>query len=179
MLCLSVRDEDTESFELIYKKYHQDVYKRILNILHNEEDTKDVMQETWTRVIGHIGKFRGKDEDSVRAYLLRIAHNQAISFLRVRKREIARTCDLESVELADDGSLFAACESGGVETVLECFEKLTEAQRDVLTLYYLHQHSLKEIALLLDMSESAVASRWTRGRKKLIDLLKRRGYRES
>ncbi|MBQ9747330.1 MAG: sigma-70 family RNA polymerase sigma factor [Clostridia bacterium] len=180
MLCFSVDETETERACLarLYDRYHRDIYKRILNILGNEEDTKDVMQETWTAVALHVGKFLGREDESVRAYLLRVARNQAITFLRARKRERTMTCTLEDVEISDDGALMAICESGGVSEVLMCFEMLNEAQRDVLNLYYLHRHSLREIAVLLGLSEQAVASRFTRGRKKLIELLKRRGYHE-
>ncbi len=179
--CLSMLDTEPERlcFEQIYDKYHLDIYKRIRNLLRDEEDAKDVMQETWVRVIDHISKFQGKDEDAVRAYLMRIARNQAISHLRTKQKELSMTCELDGAELSDDGDLFSACESGGVAAVLECLGRLSEAQRDVLNLYYLHHHSLKEIAILLDMSESAVMSRWNRGRKKLIELLRRRGYHGS
>lgn len=174
---LTMLDEDIDklNFERIYRKYHLDIYKRIRNILPNEEDAKDAMQDTWVKVIDHIEKFREKEDDSTKAYIMRIARNQSISILRMKQKEAKTLCDIDEVEIADDEELFAACESNGVSVVLECFKMLTEIQRDVLNLYYIHHHSLKEIAKLMNLSEVTVAGRWARGRARLIELLEQRG----
>jgi len=178
LYALSYLDNDTDktNFENIFRKYHQDIYKRIYFILKNKEDTDDAMQNTWICIFTHIEKFRNKDDIAMRAYILRIAKYQAISFLREKRKTEKNICNIDSVENVDNSELFDLCEIEGVSAVLECIKMLSEEQRDVLNLYYLHHHSLKEISKLLNLSESAVASRWTRGRKKLISLLERRGY---
>lgn len=175
---LSCLDDDIDkmNFENIFYKYHQDIYRRIYPILRNTEDTEDAMQNTWICIFTHIEKFRNKDDGAIQAYILRIARNQAISFLREKKKTERTISNTELTESVDHSELFDLCEAEGVSAVLECIKMLSEEQRDVLNLYYFHHHSLKEIAKLLNLSEVAVASRWTRGRRKLIELLERRGY---
>ncbi len=173
MLYLTMLDEDSDrsNFEYLYRLYDFDIKKRIQGILSNEKDTEDALQETWMQIFKHIRKFRHKSDMAARAYIMRVARNQAISVLRAKQKECAAECDIEEVGDLDDTPLFHLCEQEGVETVLSAIKELSEAQRDVLILYYLHQHSLKEIAALLHISEVAAASRWTRGRQNLIRLL--------
>lgn len=83
-------------------------------------------------------------------------------------------CDINEIEVVDDEELFSACESNGVSAVLDCFKMLTESQRDVLNLYYVHHYSLKEISKLMNISEVTITGRWARGRAKLIEILQRR-----
>lgn len=174
VLCLAMLDEeiDKRNFEQIYRKYHLDIYKRIYHIMQNEADSKDAMQETWIKIVDHIEKFRDKDDDSIKAYIMRIARNQAISILRAKQKEAKILCNIHDIEIVDDEELFSACESNGVSVVLDCFKKLTEAQRDILNLYYFHHYSLNEISKLINVSEVTVTGRWARGREKLIKMLK-------
>lgn len=176
VLYLTMLDEevDKKKFERIYRKYHLDIYKRIRNILPNEADAKDAMQDTWIKFIDNIEKFRDKDDDSIKAYIMRIARNQSISILRIKQKEAKILCDINEIELVDDEELFSACELNGVAAVLECFKMLTESQRDVLNLYYVHHYSLKEISKLMNISEVTITGRWARGRAKLIEILQRR-----
>ena len=48
--------------------------------------------------------------------------------------------------------------------------------RDVLSLYFFYHHSIPEIAKLLHIKPATANSRFTRGRKKLIDMLERKGF---
>ena len=179
-LYLSMIDErnDQFSFEEIYQKFHKDILRRVGGILHKQEDRKDAMQETWLSVLKNIKKLQGKDELSIKAYIMRIARNQAITILRKKRKEELMLESVDFLELADDTALFDICESEGVSNVLRCIKMLSEAQRDVLIMYYFHHHTLKEIAALMGISETAVASRWTRGRAKLMELLLKEGYHE-
>ena len=81
-LYLSMIDErnDQFSFEEIYQKFHKDILRRVGGILHKQEDRKDAMQETWLSVLKNIKKLQGKDELSIKAYIMRIARNQASDF---------------------------------------------------------------------------------------------------
>ena len=89
MLYLSMlgAEDDKRDFERIYEKYREDIFRRVYNILRNEEDAKDTMQETWIRVMKSMNVLRGKEEPIVRTYIMTIARNQSISVLRKRKKE--------------------------------------------------------------------------------------------
>lgn len=174
---LSMLDEDADrqNFERIYVKYHDDILRRTYRILKNNEDVKDVMQDTWLSVLKSMPLFRDKDEGAIKAYIMSIARNQSISILRKKRKEADLFSDIESVELIDDADLFEICEIEGVSRVMECINMLSETQKDIIIMYYLYHRSLKEIAELFNISEVVAKSRWNHGRERLTKLLTRRG----
>ena len=179
-LYLSYPDEelDKQDFEKIYRKYHDDIYRRSYHMLRDVEDVNEAMQETWMGVLQKLPVLRGRDEVFVKSYVMSIARNQSIAVLRRKKKDSVVLSDTELVEsekLVDDEDLFAVCEEEGISRVLECINMLSNSQREVIMMYYLHHRSIKEIAALFNISESVAESRWNHGRERLRELLIRRG----
>lgn len=179
-LYLSYPDEelDKQDFEKIYRKYHDDIYRRSYHMLRDVEDVNEAMQETWMGVLQKLPVLRGRDEVFVKSYIMSIARNQSIAVLRRKKKDSVVLSDTELVEsekLVDDEDLFAVCEEEGISRVLECINMLSNSQREVIMMYYLHHRSIKEIAALFNISESVAESRWNHGRERLRELLIRRG----
>ena len=179
-LYLSYPDEelDKQDFEKIYRKYHDDIYRRSYHMLRDVEDVNEAMQETWMGVLQKLPVLRGRDEVFVKSYIMSIARNQSIAVLRRKKKDSVVFSDTELVEsekLVDDEDLFAVCEEEGISRVLECINMLSNSQREVIMMYYLHHRSIKEIAVLFNISESVAESRWNHGRERLKELLIRRG----
>ncbi len=177
LLYLSMIDGEDEraEFERLYRQYADGVFRRALAVLKNQHDAEDAMQETWIRVAKNMSVLRGKEERTVCAYIMKIACNQSITLYRqrVRREETLMETDTEPVS---DGELFGICEKLEIEEIRACFAALPACYRDVLSLYFFYHHTIAEIAYLLDMKTATVNSRLTRGRKRLIELLERRGY---
>ncbi|MBQ3489432.1 MAG: RNA polymerase sigma factor [Clostridia bacterium] len=170
--------EQWKYFETVYRKYYIDVYKYVRSLCHDTDIQQDAMQETWLCVIDYIDQLEGKEEYVIKSFILRTADYRVKKLIARKQKDRAYLLDdPEELEtLADDRDLFAECESQGVQEVIKCIQMLTKEQRDVLNLYYLHHLSLKEIANVLNLSEKAVSSRLYRGRERLIQLLKERGF---
>ena len=165
-------------FERIYLRYEDIVFRKILHVIRNREDTEDVMQETWIRVAKNIEVLRDKDDAVVFSYIMKIATNQAMTFFRKQNTSEISLTEEELDEAASDDSLFTACDRVGIDEIAACFAELPKIYRDVLSLYFFHEHNTDEIAELLNMNVSTVSSRLVRGRKKLILLLERRGIHD-
>ena len=177
LIFLSMIDSEQEQseFERIYRRYEETVFRKTLAVLHNQQDTEDVMQEVWIKVARNISFFRGKNDAVVFSYIMKIATNQTMSFFRKqRKNEITFT-EEDLDEVVCDDTLFHACEHAQIDEIVACFAALPEIYRDVLSLYFFHHHNTEEIAKLLGMKAATVGSRLNRGRKKLIEILERRG----
>lgn len=169
-------EHDQMLFEQLYRKYEKDVFRRICRFLKNREDAEDAMQNTWLVITKNIGFYRGLSDASIRAYILRIARNQAVSLYRRKRREEDMSCDVELTDISDDGALIRACEENEIDTIVRCIDALDEKYSDVLNLFYLHHHSAGEIARLLGLNEHTVRSRIARGKEKLTALLRRELY---
>jgi RNA polymerase sigma-70 factor (ECF subfamily) len=171
-----IEDEsDKKFFERIYTQFSDDIFRRIYGILRNMQDTEDAVQDTWQKLYVHLTKLRAMDENILRAYIMNSAKNHAISILRRRKKEEAVLSGKEIGDVADDvadSEFFASCDGLDENFIISSIEKLGEKYGDVLTYYYVHGHSIKEIAKLMDISAGTVGSRLSRGRAKLYEIIK-------
>ena len=172
------KEDDHKLFETIYTKYEDDIFRKIYKILKNQRDTEDVAQETWLYILEHIDIFQGKSDRSIKAYIFSVAKNKAIDLIRNKRREEMILCKFDDTDVADESEMFELCAEQSDESVLNAIIELGEPYSSVLTYYYLHGHTLKEISKIMKLKESTVGSRLTRGRKKLILLLKRSDLHE-
>ena len=183
MFYLAIIEEkaDRLPFIKLYTLYSHDIYKRVYRILGNKEDTEDVTQNVWTIVSQNMAFYRDKDGETARAYIIGIAKNQAYTFLRKKKKEVHMLCDMDTLgdsNKFDEMMMFNICDDSTEKEIIKCIEELGEPYSDVLIYYYVHEHTLKQIAQIMGEKESTVGSRLTRGRKKLIQLLVGRGYHD-
>lgn len=182
-LCFTLIDDEYDkiNFKKIYNQYADDVFKRIYKLVKNQQDAEDIMQETWFAVAGNMEFYREKDDDSIRAYILRIAKYRSITFYHEKEKEKKRQYDAELEDLADgndENLLFNLCAKMDVAVICECIDSLDEIYSDVLNYFYLHDHSVKEISKLLKLKEVTVRARINRGRIKLLQMLEGRNLND-
>ncbi len=176
LIFLSAIDVDGEKteFERLYDQYADDIFRKTLYILKNQQDTEDVVQETWFKVAKNMDKLKDKDDRIVLAYIMKIAYHQAISQLR-EKNDTDEPLTETDAQTEED-ALFLLCERADMQDIIACFSALPAHYRDVLSLYFFYHHSIPEIAKLLHIKTATANSRFTRGRKKLIAMLERKGF---
>ncbi len=177
MLCLSlIEDEsDQEIFERIYHRYADDIFKRVYHLLKNQQDTEDAMQNTWLAIAENIDFYRTKDGNAIKSYILRVAEYQAKALYRKNKKEKYIRSDTDLVNLSDQDStediLFQLCNQSEVSFICKCIASLPREYSDVMSFFYFHDHTIKEISKKLNLSETAVSTRLYRGRIKLLKML--------
>jgi RNA polymerase sigma-70 factor (ECF subfamily) len=74
---------DAEAFEQLVRSYDQSVLRMALNLLHSQEDARDVYQEAFLRVYRKLPQFRF--DCSFSTWLYRIVANLCLDQLRKRK----------------------------------------------------------------------------------------------
>src|SRR5690349_16823123 len=79
------RAGDPEAIEEVVRRWERKVFYYVRRLLPHEEDAWDVLQLTWVRVIGGIGKVR--DPDALVPWIYRVARNTAATH---RKSLLAR-----------------------------------------------------------------------------------------
>jgi len=171
-------ESDRSEFERIYRTHGEKIFRKTLYIIRNQQDTEDVMQEVWIKVAKNISVLQNKDDAVIFSYIMTIANNQAMSFFRKKNKVEISLTEEEIDGITCDETLFYACDSVGIDEITACFAELPKIYRDVLSLHIFYQHTTEQIAGLLDLNASTVGSRLSRGRKKLIKLLERRGIHE-
>lgn len=148
------------------------VYRLARSIVNDPGLADDVTQETFIKVWKHVGDYRG--DGSVRGWILKIAHREAIAALR-RSRDAATDPD-HLVHPADPIPVSRVVEGriafDGFRTALESLDELSRA---VLVLRELEGLPYDEIAETLDVPIPTVKTRLLRARRHVAVEL--RGWR--
>jgi RNA polymerase sigma-70 factor, ECF subfamily len=88
-----LRAGDEAAFAWLVHRYSGKVYTIGLSMLRNEQDARDVLQETFLNVHRRIDTFRG--EASLGSWIGRIATNNALMKLRTRRRKPETSLDVK------------------------------------------------------------------------------------
>lgn len=136
-------------------KYGDMLYRLCFVMLRNTADAEDAVQETFIAYTTKSPVFRDKEHE--KAWLLKVASNKCRDILRFRNRhQLTELSELEAVVQDDESS-----------HILEALMELPEKFRLVLTLYYIDEYKVKEIAEIIRKTPSAVKMRLQKGRKLL------------
>lgn len=139
-------------------------------------DAQDVAQDTFIQLLKSTKTFT--DDQHLRAWLLRVAHNRCLDLRRQAWRQ--------RVELADDiEAIGTICtEDPAIEELFEhpiwtAMRQLPDKLRVALHLHYVENYSTEEIAQIVGCMPAAARARLHRGRKKLRDELVRMNLEQS
>lgn len=133
-------------------------------------DGEDVVQDTLARAFVALQNL--ETAPPMRAWLFRIAHNRALDLLRSRTLRATEPLDA-AVEVADieaPDPLEMLMRQEAVRTAISRFAELSTVQRSVVILKDVLDHSLEEIAELLDATVNAVKAHLARGRARLKEI---------
>lgn len=136
------------------------MYRVAKSLLYNDADCADAIQEAIVKAFSKLHTLR---EDSyARTWLIRILMNECYTVMRREKKVIS----LEDYQMEDQ-----AAEKEDYSELYEAIFKLPEQVRLCVTLYYMEGYSVKEVAKLLDTTESAVKNRLLKARAALKESL--------
>lgn len=86
-----LKRRDEYAFNLLVKKYKDQVYSLAFSMLRNAEEAKDLSQEVFISVFKSIDQFR--EESSLQTWIFRIATNHCINLIRYKKRRFYQQHD--------------------------------------------------------------------------------------
>jgi RNA polymerase sigma-70 factor, ECF subfamily len=170
LLLLRVQARDDGAFRELVTHYERRLLYYIHRVLGNEADRSDVLQEIWIRVFLKIHTVRVPS--AFRVWLYKIAHDVAVSHLRKLRRQEAVTLRSEDVAEVPESSdwneleLLERAEQAHVALGL-----LSLAHREVLTLRFLEELELSEIAEIVGCSVGTVKSRLHYAKSEMRKLL--------
>jgi RNA polymerase sigma-70 factor (ECF subfamily) len=160
---------DTAAFELIVEEYKRLVYSTAFRIVKNREDAEEIAQDALVKAFRSLKNFGWNASFS--SWLYRIVYNTALTHLR--KKNIA-AYSLESYEEKEETLPEESSREWELLHRLDrekyinlAINRLSAEDGLVLTLYYIAENSLPEIAQITGWGLSAVKVRVYRARKRL------------
>jgi RNA polymerase sigma-70 factor (ECF subfamily) len=161
------RQGDKAAYAVLVKRHYRHVFALCLGVLGNVHDAEDIAQEAMLRGLVKIKKL-GKGEH-FEAWILQIAKNLCIDFLRKRKHV---------KPLANEHSMQAGQKSQENHELEQAVRRLPQELRLRLTMYYFDGKNAKTIAERLNISHSGACQRIRAGRQELHKLLTERSRNE-
>ena len=156
--------------ERLYDAHAQPLYAFLLNFTRDENDTRDLLQEIFVKLVREKNLLRGVRDE--RAFLIRLAHNAAIDLIR-RRGTREKTKEHFAAETI---SVFAPAENPDEKIFRDEFSlalgELPEEQRAVVHLKLWGELTFEQIAAALDISPNTAASRYRYGLDKLRERLR-------
>lgn len=157
----------------LYRLYSKAMLNVAFRIVGDIAEAEDVLQEAFLHAFNKMHDFR--QETTFGLWLKQIVVSRSINILRKRKMEFADLDDegIENIpdEVADDDdeTLYK------VAVVKEAMKELPEGYRVVLSLYLLEGYDHEEIGQILNITENTSRTQFLRAKRKLSEILKRKG----
>lgn len=171
-LMTRVREHDAHAFDVLSTRYRECIYRHVLATIHDSSIAEDIVQEVFLRLWLHADQWHGSG--TFKAWLFRIATNQALNYLRMLQRRRQQPLEISDDPLnEDDESSIPAWmvdhAQPGPEIILEQDERSRLAQqlvnelpaekREVLRLAHDLGMETRQIAEKLGIPEGTVKSR--------------------
>src|ERR1700744_1313590 len=159
---------DELSFENVVNAYYEPLYRFALSLARSEADAGDLVQQTFYRWATKGGQLR--DRSKVKSWLFTTLHRE---FLGQRRHEdkfpkVEIVTDEGHELVAQSPALDQQLDGASVMTALQQVEKTYSAP---LALFYLEEHSYRDIAEILEIPIGTVMSRISRGKQLLREII--------
>ena len=162
------RDEDQTRFTRLYQRNQRQLHRLAARFLGPGPRAEDIVHDTFIKLIQNYSQLRSRSDGQLERWMMAVARNASLDVLRKEGRET----ELE----AQAWEPAVPADQGEFEALVALIRSMPEDYRRVLELRFLAEWSLADIAGELGLTEGAVKSRIFRGRKLLIDALRREGY---
>jgi RNA polymerase sigma factor (sigma-70 family) len=154
LLVVRYQRGDRAAFEGIVKLWEPSLFYYLRRLAPSEADAWELLQETWLKLFRSLGTLR--DPQALPAFLYTTARRTALSLLRKRGLQLTEN---GTIEVHDEKSASDITDFDNAERVHHALDQLPLLQREALTLYFLEDLSLDEMATLLDVPVGTVKSR--------------------
>jgi RNA polymerase sigma-70 factor (ECF subfamily) len=165
------------AFERLVREYQGLCWHIIQRMVRNPEDARELCQDTFLRVHQCLHQYRG--ESALKSWIGRVAWTIALRHLEHKRIPLIDNADKDDRSLLEnigDGfDLEAACaDEETMRHLHEAIESLPPLPRMLLTLYYLDETSIPDIARITGMASGTIKSHLFRSRLRLRGALESR-----
>src|SRR5882762_8067156 len=164
------RAGDTAAWDTLFRRYQLPLYVYVFELVHQEQTSLDIVQESFINAARHIGSLR--EDAKFGSWLFGIAHQKCIQRWRKQARDEELRDELSAAppEFEDDPSEFLIRQEQEAD-FMKLLNQLPLPQRSVLLLHFVEDFSLEEIAEISGAQLGTVKSRLHYAKKALRKLI--------
>lgn len=169
---LSEDASEKNKLEQIYEKYKNRMFVSACRILGDIHNAEDVVHDTFIAISRNLDKIGDIDSVSTASYVIKAAKNTALNYKKKSLNEIPSVISDDEIA-SDENTLDNLCTKENYKKIVKAIMSLDEKYRDVLSLYYLNELTVSQIADLLCRKDNTVKQQLARGRRKLINIIEK------
>lgn len=168
---LHLKTRKQKYFDLLYKRYAGKIYSKCISLLKDEAKAKDATQEIFMKIFLNLAKFNERSKFSTWVYS--ITYNFCIDYLRRKKKEKFLFSDEmdnppDVVDDVPDNELMEI----EVKRLKIVLDKLPSGDKAILLMKYQDELQIKDIAAVLEKTESAIKMKIKRAKHKAQKIYK-------
>jgi RNA polymerase sigma-70 factor (ECF subfamily) len=170
LLVTRCRQRDVAAWDELVQRWSDRLFYYLRRLIDDEQEATNTLQEVWLSAIRGINSL--KDGSRLAPWLYTIARRTAMNHYRQRYANLEEAASELVANERDDGP-DQEDELENVELVHYGLGQLGLVEREVLTLFFLEDLTLKEIARLLDVPTGTIKSRLFKARRDLRRVIER------
>ena len=169
-----LRKQSPKAQQQMLDRYGRDVFAQVARLVPGIENAEEVYQDVFVKVFKNINRY-DEGKSALRTWILRIAYNEAISFLRHQRPTMVyiedREGEADSLSETEVEETLGHANAETVQIIRAALKHLPPDERAIITMFYYEEMSLKEIAYVTESIPTTVASKLSRTRKKLCRII--------
>ncbi len=170
------RKQDPEAFAKLYDLYVRRIYSFVFFKVANKEEAEDITSEVFLKAWRYINE--KKEIESFSGLLYKLARNSVIDLYRTKssqKKTVSTDeileSEMEDVEVYVENFEKQIGDKIEVEKIITALQKLKQEYRELVTLRYVDELQISEIAEITGKGQVAIRVTLHRGLKKLKEIL--------
>jgi RNA polymerase sigma-70 factor (ECF subfamily) len=164
------RAGEPAAWDVLFRRYQLPLYVYVFELVHNEQTSLDVVQETFIAAARHIGGLR--DDAKFGSWLFGIAHQKCIQHWRKHSsKEVLFDEASESPDEFENSPVDLLIRREQEAEFMNLLNQLPLPQRSVLLLHFVEDFSLEEISRITETQLGTVKSRLHYAKRALRKLL--------
>lgn len=165
-----LQEGDKTAAREFYTRYGGSLAGVCVRYIADEEDVKDVIQNALVHIFSHITEFKYRGSGSLEAWVVRIAVNESLKFLRTKVQHELLQPDYDVIDDSEDDPPVRDIPPDILRKMLN---RLPTGYRTVLNLYVFEGKSHQEIASLLGIKKDSSASQLLRAKSMLAQMIRK------
>lgn len=170
LLAIRCQLGEPQAFDELIQRWNDPIWRYLRRVAGRDDDAREMAQDVWLRVVRGISRLR--DGAKLRPWLFGVARRVAMDRLRAQYAT-PQTADVAAVDPPADE--IAGTLHEDLAAMEDALQRLPLVEREVLTLFYLQELSLNDVAEVLGVPVGTVKSRLFRARRMLRDEMATKG----
>ena len=162
------RKGNRQAQKQLYDRFAGEMYVVSLRYTRNEDEAKDILQESFIKVFRSLASFRG--ESKLYHWIKKVVINTALNQHR-NKHHLVPVVELQAGNSVSDSS--GTLSDYNWKDLLRMVQELPQGCRVIFNLYAIEGYNHREIAEMLEISEGTSKSQFSRARQLLQERIKK------